>query len=117
MRIEMCLPITNRAFNRGRVRVTLPRIGLGEERQAHSYNEFKKYVDKSARAPSTLDEAIDVMNLHCAIFEVLFGVESKILECYVEFIQELRTQHVKTLTKMKIALKPEYLIDILYALR
>ena len=95
--------------------VVLQKRNVGMEHTI-SEAEFKKYVDKSAKVPSTLDEALDVMYLHCAIFEVLFGLESKIVECYVEFIQELRTQNVKTLTKMKISLNPEYLIDILYAL-
>ena len=53
--------------------------------------EFLKYTDKSVKAPSSLEEGLEVMRLQRDCFEVFLSAEALCIKAYSDFLDRLQS--------------------------
>ena len=75
-------------------------------------SEFRKYSDKSVKVPSSLEEMIEVFQLHCTCFEVFLTSESILVDCYQSFISDLK--EMKGRLRKKIAGDKDYIFSLMH---
>ena len=75
-------------------------------------SEFIKYSEKSVKVPSTLDEMLEVFQLHCTCFEVFLTSDSVAVDSYQAFITDLKEMRGRL--RQKIAGDENYLFSLMH---
>ena len=75
-------------------------------------SEFIKYSDKSVKVPSTLDEMLEVFQLHCTCFEVFLTSNSVAVDSYQSFITDLKEMRGRL--RQKIAGDENYIFSLMH---